>query len=108
MPSEYVICVYKPKPGMEKQLQDVLKKHLEVLVAAQLLASPDHLVMKSDTDGSYLEIIEWKSETAARHAHEDPSVTRIWSELGDCAEMVALKDIADAGVTFPHFRRVVL
>lgn len=104
----YVICVYRPKPGAEAALAKALERHLDVLDRGGFLRSRDRLLLQSEQDGSILELFAWKSEEAAGQAHANPSVQQIWGELAEAAEMLSLKDLAEAGESFPHFNSLVL
>ena len=104
MAAEFGICVYRPKAPDDGQFRRKLDKHLEVLDAGGYLASRRHLILESETDGAILELLEWKSSDAAGRAHDDPGVMAIWAELSEAADIIALKDLAEADRTFPHFR----
>ena len=106
MVPQYVICVYESKPGRETHLKEKLVEHFAILSKEGLTTSAFHVVMKSPQDNHYIEIFEWKDEEASRQAHSMPSVTRIWDEIGTCADMSTMADLHEAGRQFPHFERV--
>jgi len=107
MSAEFVICVYRPKSKGDPLFREALEEHLDVLDQGGYLASRQHLVMESEKDGAILELLEWKSKEAAGHAHNDPNVQAVWGKLSESAELLALKDLSEAGETFPHFRGYV-
>lgn len=108
MSSEFVIAVYRPKSGKEKELLVLLGLHQKTLVTEGLANRQNSLVMRSSADGSYIEIFEWVSADAAQSAHARPGVMKIWTAMSNCADMIALSEVACANEVFPHFQAVEL
>ena len=64
----FVIVAYTPKPGKEEQLLAVVKKHLDVLAAENLITDRPGYVMRA-VDVSIVEVFEWRSAAAIAQAH---------------------------------------
>jgi hypothetical protein len=75
------IAVYKPKPGMEKELLAMVKKHLPVLQKENLVTDRKPIVMRA-ADQSIVEIFEWVSPEAIQAAHTNKNVGKLWEEFG--------------------------
>ena len=69
----FVIVAYTPKPGKEEQLLAVVKKHLDVLAAENLITDRPGYVMRA-VDGSIVEVFEWRSAEAIAQAHTNAAV----------------------------------
>ena len=57
-----------------------MKTHLERLKKEDLVTGRKSIIMRS-SDGTVVEIFEWKSEKAIEQAHTTPKVMTLWSEL---------------------------
>ena len=101
--TETVIAAYRPKPGKERELRELIREHRRSLSDAQLVTSRQPLVLRARSDGTLLEIFEWASAKAADRAHRHASVRAIWKKLATVADFVALSDVAEAGKAFSHF-----
>jgi len=100
--AETMICCYRPKPGKEKDLLEVLREHEQTLRSQGLVTARPSLTLRAK-DGSLVEILEWKSKQAVEDAHTNDAVKRMWNrfnEVGDCVSYGALDE---AGETYPHF-----
>lgn len=101
--TETVIAAYRPKPGKERELRELIREHRRSLSDAQLVTSRPPLVLRARSDGTLLEIFEWASAKAADRAHRHASVRAIWKKLATVADFVPLSDVAEAGKAFSHF-----
>ena len=106
MTGQVVIALYRPKPGKDAAVETILRRHVPTLRAAGLATSRPVTLLKSFTDGTYLEIFEWVDGEAAQKAHVHPEVEKIWGALDDVASFVTIGQLAEAGSRFPHFRPV--
>jgi hypothetical protein len=103
MSGRWVACVYRPKKGKEAELLALFGRHYDTLKEEGLVTNRPHLLLRSPTDGSFIELFEWKSESASSDAHENRHVMEIWDAFGKCAEMLKLADLPEASDNFPHF-----
>ncbi|WP_374075982.1 VOC family protein [Bdellovibrio bacteriovorus] len=104
--SEGVIAVvcYRPKPGKEEALQQLLQNHVPTLRQQGLITDYPSTLMTSQ-DGTLVEIFEWKSPTHAKKAPSVPAVKKIWDETVQLAEFVPLGKLDEARSPFAHFHR---
>jgi len=106
MATEVVIAVYRPRPGRAAELEAILRRHVSTLRSLGLVTSRPVSLLKSFTDGSYLEIFEWASGDAARAAHEAPEIASLWEAMGAIADFPPLADLAETKRPFAHFAPV--
>ena len=103
----FVIAVYRSRPGKEQALLDLLAEHLPILRSQDLVTERDSLVLRS-TDGTLLEIFEWKSREAVEKAHQNEVVKAMWGRFWDVCECHNLASLDQAKELFPHFQLVEL
>lgn len=103
-----VIAQYRPHPGQEAALLDLVRRHEPALRAAGLVTEAPFICLRARSDGSLLEIFEWISDDSAREAHETPAVNALWEEFAAVAEFATLNSLKEASGPFPHFDRVTL
>jgi hypothetical protein len=106
MPGEVVIAAYRPKPGQDKALEAVIARHVPTLRRLGLATRRPVVLLKSETDGIYLELFEWVDAAAAGKAHVSKDVGEVWEAFAKVSDFVALAQLAGAGKPFPHFRPV--
>ena len=94
-----VVVAYTPKAGKEKALLAAVKKHLEVLRAEQLVTDRPAYVMRA-SDGSIVEVFEWRSAEAIEQAHSNPAVQALWEELGTACDYTPLRNLAETEQMF--------
>lgn len=104
--SEGVIAVvcYRPKPGKEAALQELLQKHVPILRQQGLITDYPATLMTSQ-DGTLVEIFEWKSPAHSKKAPTIPAVKKIWDETSLLADFVPLGNLDEARSQFAHFHR---
>lgn len=107
MATQIVIALYRPHKGKEKELEAVIKLHIPALKKAGLITERPSLLMKS-SDGTYLEIFEWKSNEAANQAHSTPAVGELWEAMGAVCDFPSLNTLPEADKRFPHFEPITL
>jgi quinol monooxygenase YgiN len=96
------MAMYQPHVGKEEQLNDVLKKHIKTLEAENLITSRQPIRAVA-SDGTVIEIFEWKSEQAKDAAHESPVVMKVWNEIMEIAEIKSLSSLEESKHSFPNF-----
>lgn len=100
--SRTVIVAYKPKPGKDAELQAAVRKHLRVLHEQGLVTQPSALVMRA-TDGTIVEVFEWKSAAAIAQAHSNPAVLALWQEFEAACTYVPLGSLPESRNLFAEF-----
>ena len=90
-----VIACYRPKPGKETALLELLPAHLPALRAEGLLGDGLALAGRA-ADGTIVEIFRWKSEAAIDAAHENPAVAALWERFAAVCDYVSIADVAGA------------
>jgi quinol monooxygenase YgiN len=101
----FVIVAYRPKPGKEHELAAAVQKHLHVLRAEELVTEQPPSVMRA-SDGTLLEVFEWRSSDAIVRAHHNPAIQALWGEFAEVCEYVPLASVHEAGQMFAEFEAV--
>lgn len=99
--SEVVFAMYKARLGREKELEDLIAKHVTILRELELVTMRPRLTVQS-LDGTYIEIIEWVDADAAEKAHEHPAVARVWEAMEVVSDFRKMNDLPEANRTFSH------
>lgn len=101
------IALYRPQPGKEENLLNVVKDHLPILHQENLITARTPLHLQAE-DGTVLEIFEWKSSEAKDAAHQSPAVMKVWERFMSVSEMVSLSSLEEANQPFPNFKPITL
>jgi hypothetical protein len=102
-----VIAVYRPRPGGEAELLNLVRGHLALLREEGLVTERERVVMRA-ADGSILEVFEWASPEAIDRAHGNPRVAALWERFGAVCEYGSLGSLPEAGQPFPGFTPLAL
>ncbi len=103
MTAKTVMAVYRPKtPQRRSELEQLVTEHWPVLAQQGLVTARRPLIMRA-ADGCVVEVFEWRSEDAARAAHDDPVVQALWDRFAALCEFVPLSDLAEADRPFAEF-----
>lgn len=97
-----VISAYKPKPGKEDGLLEVLKTHLPILRKENLITGREGILMKAK-NGTYIEVFEWKSSKAIEQAHSNEAVLEMWKKFDEVCEYSKLADLEESNGLFAGF-----
>jgi hypothetical protein len=103
----FVICAFRPKAGMEQGLLEVVRDHMPTLRTQDLITDRSAYVMRA-SDGTILEIFEWKSAEHTRQAHENPVVRKLWKRFEEVCDYISLRDVPGTDGPFPHFEPIDL
>jgi hypothetical protein len=80
-----MMCIYRPLPGKEADLQKLVQAHWPVIHKAGLATDEPAVVYKAIDKHTkqpyFVEIFSWKSENSGRLAHEMPEVMKIWEPM---------------------------
>lgn len=105
--SVMVIACYKPKPGKEEALLNLVKSHLPTLRAEGLVDDGPSLAGRAK-DGTIVEAFVWKSKEAIDAAHENPVVLAMWDRFGEACEYRTIADLAESKEMFSPFAPIDL
>ena len=102
---EFTIAVYRPKPGKEADLLQVVKEHVPILRKEGLATDRVAHVMKAK-DGTIVEVFEWTSQAAIEAAHKNPNVLVLWGRFNEACELIKLDDLPETKAMFPGFEPI--
>ena len=99
-----VVCIvaYRPKPGREKELMEIVRNRVPVLRMEHLVTDRAPVLMRAK-DGTIIEVSEWKSQKAIEEAHKNPRVLAMWDKFFAVCDCVPLKTVAEAETMFAGF-----
>jgi len=100
-----VIVGYKPKPGKAEALRSLASTHIQRLRAEGLVTPREAIIMEA-SDGTIIEVFEWKSKEAIESAHKNPAVQALWKEFSDVCDYVPVASVAEAKQLFAEFSPV--
>ena len=100
-----VIVAYRPKPGKENELIDLVRSRVPTLRKEGLVSDRVPTIMRS-RDGTIIEVSEWKSREAIDAAHKNPNVLAMWNQFFAVCDCVPLKSLAEAEEMFAGFEPV--
>ena len=100
-----VIAAYRPKPGREKALEGLMRRHHERLRAEGLVSDRQPALMRAQ-DGTVVEVFEWLSAEAMAAAHSNRAVQRMWDEYAEVCDYVPLHEMTEAHNLFAEFEPI--
>jgi quinol monooxygenase YgiN len=100
-----VIVAYRPKPGKENELLELVRNRVPTLRKEGLVSDRVPTIMRS-RDGTIVEVSEWKSQEAIDAAHKNANVLAMWNKFFAVCECVPLKTLAEANDMFAGFTPV--
>ena len=100
-----VIVAYRPKPGKENELVDLVRSRVPTLRKEGLARDRVPTIMRA-RDGTIIEVSEWKSREAIDAAHKNPNVLAMWNQFFALCDCVPLKSLAEAEEMFAGFEPV--
>jgi hypothetical protein len=96
------IAVYRPKPGKEKQLLDLIREHLPILKSQHLITDRKPIVMRAE-DKTVVEVFGWKSAEAIQDAHSNPEVLKLWERFGEVCDYEIPVNVKEFHAMFSEF-----
>ncbi len=96
-----VVVAYRPKPGCEAALTELVKEHVPRLRRLGL-ATDRPASAGIGEGGTIVEIFEWR-EGAIAAAHDDPAVRAMWNEFAAVCDYTPLQALPEAGELFAAF-----
>jgi quinol monooxygenase YgiN len=105
MPGVCVIVAYRPKPGKERELLEIVRQRVPTLRAEGLVSDRAPTIMRA-RDGTIIEVSEWKSREAIDAAHKNPGVLALWDRFFGVCDCIPLRNLAEAEEMFAGFEPV--
>jgi hypothetical protein len=102
---QFVIAAYRPKPGKEQQLLQLVRDHLPILRSQGLVTDRPPYVMRA-ADGTLVEVFEWKSAEAVQAAHSNPAVGALWARFAEVCDYQPLNTLVECQQLFAEFDAV--
>jgi len=99
------VACYKPKPGCEEALLELVRNHLPPLRAEGLVTDRASIMMRT-ADGTLVEIFEWVSPEAIAGAHSNPAVLALWKRFEAVCTYEIPANLAEFQNMFAHFQPV--
>ena len=100
-----VIVAYRPKPGKEQQLLEIVRTRVPTLRKEGLVTDHVPTIMRS-RDGTIVEVSEWKSRAAIDDAHKNPNVLAMWEKFFALCDCVPLQTLPEAADMFAGFETI--
>ena len=100
-----VIVAYRPKPGKENELIDLVRSRVPTLRKENLVTDRVPTIMRS-RDGTIIEVSEWKSQEAIDAAHKNPNVLTMWNKFFAICDCIPLNTLAEANEMFAGFEPI--
>ncbi len=100
-----VVAVYRPKPGMQAELEAETAGHVPLLRRLGLAADSPAIAMRA-ADGTIVENFEWVDRDAIENAHNHPEVLEMWGRYEKCCTYGALADLEESNHPFGEFETV--
>ena len=100
-----VIVAYRPKPGKENELIDLVRSRVPTLRKEGLVSDRVPTIMRS-RDGTIIEVSEWKSREAIDAAHKNPNVLAMWNKFFAICDCIPLNTLAEASELFTGFEPI--
>lgn len=102
-----VFAIYKPHPGKEKDLLNLVKKHCPILLKEGLISTRAALVLRAN-QGEIIEVFEWLSKEAIDLAHQNTTVMKLWEQFGKICSYETLENLDEAKGVFADFELIDL
>jgi hypothetical protein len=99
------VACYKPRPGREEELLELVRNHLPPLRAQGLVTERTPIVMRT-TEGTIVEIFEWVSQEAIACAHKNPVVLDLWKRFEAVCWYETPSNLAEFRNMFAHFEAI--
>ena len=100
-----VIVAYRPKPGKEKELVELVRNRVPTLKKENLVTDREPTIMRA-RDNTIVEVSEWKSREAIDAAHKNPNVLAMWNKFFAICDCVPLNTLAEAKEMFAGFEPI--
>lgn len=99
------VACYKPRPGREAELLELVRNHLPPLRAEKLVTDRVPIMMRT-ADGTIVEIFEWVSPEAIEGAHKNPVVLDLWKKFESVCFYETPSNLKEFQNMFAHFEPI--
>ncbi|HTB14503.1 MAG TPA: hypothetical protein VK752_23190 [Bryobacteraceae bacterium] len=99
------VACYRPKPGCEQELLELVRNHLPPLRSEGLVTDRASIVMRA-ADGTIVEIFEWVSQEAIAGAHRNPAVIALWARFEKVCTYEKPASLPEFQALFAHFEPI--
>jgi quinol monooxygenase YgiN len=100
-----VIVAYRPKPGKQSQTLDLVRNRIPTLRKEALVTQRTPIIMRA-SNGTIIEVSEWKSPEAIDAAHKNPNVLAMWNRFFAVCDCVPLNQLSESAEMFAGFEPV--
>ncbi|HEX8076979.1 MAG TPA: antibiotic biosynthesis monooxygenase family protein [Chthoniobacterales bacterium] len=100
-----VIVAYRPKPGQEAALLELVRGRVPLLRKEGLVTDRLPVIMRAK-DGTIIEVSEWKSHGAIEEAHKNPRVLAMWDRFFTACDCIPLKEVPESETMFAGFEPI--
>jgi quinol monooxygenase YgiN len=100
-----VIVAYRPKTGKENELLELVRSRIPILLKEGLVTDRIPTIVRS-SDGTIVEVSEWKSQAAIDAAHKNPNVLAMWEKFFAICDCVPLKTLPESSEMFAGFEPI--
>jgi hypothetical protein len=100
-----VIVVYRPFEGRQKELENLVRSHVDLLRNENLVTDRKPVIMRA-SDGCVVEIFEWKSKESIQEAHGNESVNRIWEKFNEVCNYEKPVNLTEFNDMFSEFEAI--
>ncbi len=97
-----VIVAYKPFPGKEDDLKNLMNSHWDILHAEGLVTDRKSIICEAK-GGTIIEVFGWKSKEAIELAHSNKAVQKMWEEYSKVCEYIPINDVKESENLFSEF-----
>ena len=105
MPGICAIVAYRPKPGKDEELLQLVRSRVPTLRKEGLVTDRVPTIMRS-RDGTIVEVSEWKSREAIDAAHKNANVWAMWEKFFLLCDCVPLNTLPETGEMFAGFTTI--
>ena len=100
-----VIVAYRPKPGKEQELLEMVRNRVPALLKEGLVTDRAPVFVRAK-DGTLIEVSEWKSREAIDAAHKNPNVLAMWEKFFAVCDCIPLNTVPECSEMFAGFEPV--
>lgn len=99
------IAAFRPKPGMEDDLLNVLEDRAPLLRSLGMITERKPINMRS-SEGVIVHVSEWIDDDAITRAHSNPDILALWQRFNDCCEFIKLDSLSESHDNFATFAAI--
>jgi quinol monooxygenase YgiN len=100
-----VIVAYRPKPGHDAEVLELVRGRVPTLRKEGLVTDRVPVMMRAK-DGTIIEVSEWKSQRSIEEAHKNPRVLAMWDKFFAVCDCVPLNTVRESETMFAGFEPI--